>query len=351
MWYHPETVRLLAGYLGIPRESLQEVLCDDVRQAWVGNNHAMEGITHEREGQSHTDCWGIEWVKAGHFNQIRRSPLEEADEETAWRYEHPYGCVNDLLKAMEPLGELSRDYFIGCDISPCLFEFVCRVRGMEQAILDLGARPELASKMLSDAAAFQCHLATEACTRFELDWLWTGDDVAGQQSMLINPRVWRELVRPHLESIVQVGKKHHLWVAYHCCGALLPIIPDLVEIGVDVLNPIQTRCPGMDPAKLKEEFGAHLSFMGGVDTQHLLPHASASEVYRETRRLIDVMTADGGGYILAASHTVPPETPRENIFALYAAAGLTEEEILDRATDVRNRGRTTGRAAAESGML
>jgi uroporphyrinogen decarboxylase len=348
MWYHPETVHRLAADLEIPPGRLQEVLCDDVRQAWVGNNQAMEGIIHEREGESHTDCWGIEWVKAGPFNQIRRSPLEEADEETARRYEHPYECVNDLLTAMEPLGELSRDYFIGCDVSPCLFEMVCRVRGMEQTILDLGARPELAAKMLSDAAAFQCHLAAEACARFELDWLWTGDDVAGQQAMLMNPKVWRALVRPHLEAIIQIGKKHDLWVAYHCCGAVLPIIPDLIEIGVDVLNPVQTNCPGMDPARLKEEFGAHLSFMGGVDTQHLLPYASASEVFRETRRLIDLMTSDGGGYILAASHTVPPETPRENIFALYAAAGLSEEEILDRASGVRKRERCIGGTAAES---
>ncbi|MGB2957988.1 MAG: uroporphyrinogen decarboxylase family protein [Bacteroidota bacterium] len=335
MWYHPETVRRLAEDLRVPRGRLPEVLGDDVRQAWVGNNHAMEGITHEREGESHIDCWGIEWVRVGPFNQIRRSPLEEADEETARGYKHPYEYVGELLTAMEPLAKLSRDYFIGCDVSPCLFEMVCRVRGMEQAILDLGARRELAAKMLSDAAAFQCHLAEEACKGFALDWLWTGDDVAGQQAMLINPRIWRELVRPHLEAIVQIGKRHGLWVAHHCCGSLLPIIPDLIDIGVDVLNPIQTNCPGMDAARLKKEFGKHLSFMGGVDTQHLLPHGSASEVFRETRRLIDLMTSDGGGYILAASHTVPPETPRENIFALYAAAGLSEEEILDRATDVR----------------
>ncbi len=345
MWYHPVTARRLEGDLEIPRGRLPEVLSDDVRQAWVGNNHAMEGITHEREGESHTDCWGIEWVKVGPFNQIRRSPLEVADEASLRGYEHPYACVAELLSAMEPLSPLTRDYFIGCDISPCLFEMVCRVRGMEQAILDLAARRDLAATMLSETAAFQRHLATEACSRFALDWLWTGDDVAGQQAMLMHPRVWREMVRPHLESIVQIGKRNGLWVAYHCCGALLPIIPDLVEIGVDVLNPIQSNCPGMDAARLKAEFGAHLSFMGGVDTQHLLPHASASDVFRETRRLIELMTCDGGGYILAASHTVPPETPRENIFALYAAAGVSEEEILDRAADVRERER---RSAGES---
>ena len=106
-----------------------------------------------------------------------------------------------------------------------------------------------------------------------------------------------------------VGKAHGLYVAYHCCGALRPIIPDLVEMGLDVLNPIQCNCPGMDAVDLKREFGAELTFMGGVDTQGLLPTRHGDEVRRATRALIDGMTSDGGGYILAASHTIPPETP------------------------------------------
>ena len=100
-------------------------------------------------------------------------------------------------------------------------------------------------------------------------------------------------------------------MAYHCCGALRPIIPDLMEIGLDVLNPVQAGCPGMDPLELKREFGEKLSFMGGVDTQDLLPFGSAADVRRATERLLDGMTAGGGGYILAASHTIPPETPDE----------------------------------------
>ena len=91
----------------------------------------------------------------------------------------------------------------------------------------------------------------------------------------------------------------------------------------------------MDPLELKQEFGADLSFMGGVDTQGLLPKGTAAEVRRETERLLKGMTADGGGYILAASHTVPPETPIENIFAMYEVAGVSRQEIYDRAADIR----------------
>ena len=153
--------------------------------------------------------------------------------------------------------------------------------------------------------------------------------------MIMNPDTWRSLIKPHLERVFAVGKKYNLPVAYHCCGALRPIIPDLIEIGMDVLNPVQGNCPGMDPLELKREFGDQLTFMGGLDTQYMLPNGSVDEVRHETDRLIGGMTAGGGGYILAASHTIPPETPDENIFAMYEQAGITKEEIFDRAALIR----------------
>ena len=125
------------------------------------------------------------------------------------------------------------------------------------------------------------------------------------------------------------------WEPRPSIRGLRPIIPDLIEIGLDVLNPIQGNCPGMDPITLKKEFGDKLAFMGGVDTQDLLPHASLAEVRRATAELLQGMTAGVGGYILAASHTIPPETPDENIFGLYAEAGISREEIFDHAAQIR----------------
>ncbi len=338
MWFPPDTTRRLSKLLDIPAARVVGVMGDDVRQAWVGNNYPMEGIVHERDGETHTDFWGVEWVKDGPFNQIRFSPLQEADEDEILRYQYPYVQIDHLLQSMEPVISVGSDFFIGCDISPCVFEMVCRIRGMEKAILDLAASPELAGMMLEQAAAFSLRIAKAACDRFPLDWLWTGDDVGGQQAMIMSPECWRDMIRPHLAEIIDVGRSKGLWTAYHSCGSIRPIIPDLIEMGLDVLNPIQCNCPGMDPLELKKEFGAELSFMGGVDTQNLLPNGTADEVYRETMRLLEGMTADGGGYILAASHAVPPETPLENIFAMYKAAGVTREEILDRATEVRATG-------------
>jgi uroporphyrinogen decarboxylase len=93
----------------------------------------------------------------------------------------------------------------------------------------------------------------------------------------------------------------------------------------------------MDALELKRDFGAHISFMGGVDTQYLLPRGTAAEVARATAQLIEGMTSDGGGFILAASHTIPPETPDDNIFAMYAEAGIPREQIFDRAAGIRRR--------------
>jgi uroporphyrinogen decarboxylase len=335
MWFHPETAARLGSALDIPPAAVPGVLGNDVRQTWVGNNAAMEGVVHEREGMTHRDDWGVEWIRVGAFNQVLRPPLQSADAEAVRRYEFPYHRVDALMETMDRCARDAGDFFLGCDVSPCLFELVCRLRGMEQASIDLALDPLLAAHLLDRARDFAVHLSERACTRYRLDWLWTGDDVAGQKSMIMSPATWRTMLKPRLADIVAVGRRHGLPCAYHCCGALRPIIPDLIEIGVTVLNPIQCNCPGMDPAELKREFGAALTFMGGVDTVDLLPNGSAQEVTRATRSLIETMTSDGGGYILAASHTIPPETPLGNIFALYTAAGVSREEIEDRAADLR----------------
>jgi len=335
MWFHPDTTRRLGQQLEIPAGFVANAMGDDIRQTWVGNNHAMEGIVHASDGETHTDDWGVEWIKNGPFNQVRRSPLENANEDDIRNYRYPYGHIDELLANMAPVMADAGKFFVGCDISPCLFEMVARLRGMEMAALDLAASPELARTMLEQAGAFSLRLAESACARFPLDWLWTGDDVGGQQAMMMSPPCWREMIRPHLAKIVSTAKSKGLWTAYHSCGSIRPIIQDLIDIGVDVLNPIQCNCPGMDPLELKREFGATLSFMGGVDTQQLLPNGTAEDVYRQTLHLIEGMTTHGGGYILAASHLVPPETPLENIFAMYRAAGVSRDEIFDRAADMR----------------
>ncbi|MCC6581072.1 MAG: hypothetical protein IT440_11590 [Phycisphaeraceae bacterium] len=343
MWFHPDTARHLSEVLEIPAGCVGEAMGDDIRQAWVNNNYPMCGITHEHDGEGHTDEWGIRWVKHGGFNQIEHSPIQDAGPEDIQRYAFPYDKIDALLTLMDTVVPESENHFVGCDVSPCAFEMYWRLRGMEQGMLDLAGSPEVAGELIRRCADFAEELARRACAKYALDWLWTGDDVAGQQGMLMSPSMWRELVQPHLERVIRVGQSHGLPIAYHSCGAVRPIIADLIDSGVNILNPIQCNCPGMDPLELKREFGTHLAFMGGVDTQDLLPHGSVKQVRAATQRLIEGMTADGGGYILAASHTVPPETPLDNIFAMYEVAGITRTRIHDAAADIRARLSNTAR--------
>ncbi len=335
MWFHPATAQHLAELLEIPAARVGEAMGNDISQTWVNNNYAMEGIIHAHDG----DGWGIRWVKQYFFNQIAGFPLAGAPREAVLAYRFPCDRAEALLALMQPVVARAADTFIGCDVSPCVFEMYWRLRGMTDALTDMAADPELAGTMFGRCADFANALGAEACRRFPLDWYWTGDDIASQTGMMMSPRAWREQIKPHLARTFAVGKAAGRPVAYHCCGALRPIIPDLIEIGMDVLNPVQSNCPGMDPLELKREFGSQITFMGGVDTQELLPHGTAAEVRRATAHLIEGMTADGGGYILAASHTIPPETPDENIFAMYTEAGISRQEIYDRAAGIRARSR------------
>jgi uroporphyrinogen decarboxylase len=337
MWFHPGTVELLAGTLEVPGAAVGEAMGNDIVQTWVNNNYAMEGIVHEHDGEGHVDEWGVGWVKRFSFNQIEHYPLAGKPREEVLAYDFPHHRAEFLLGRMQPVLASRGDCFVGCDVSPCVFEMYWRLRGMQDAMLDMAQDPDLAQEMFGRCADFAIRVGEQACARFPLDWYWTGDDVSGQRCMMMSPAAWRRLIRPHLERVFATGKKWNLPIAYHCCGALRPIIGDLVEMGLTVLNPIQANCPGMEAEELKREFGRALTFMGGVDTQYLLPRGSVEEVRRVTARLLEVMMADGGGYILAASHTISPETPLENVFAMYAEAGVSREEIFDRASAIRAR--------------
>jgi uroporphyrinogen decarboxylase len=337
MWFHPGTTQILAGLLEIPPSEVGGVMGNDVCQRWVAHNHAMEGIVHERDGEGHTDFWGVEWERVDGFNQIRRYPLQGASPAAVDAYPFPYDKIPDLLSNMDALAPFAETHFIGCDVSPCVFEMFGRLFGMEDAMYQIAdASPEFL-RFVRRSTDFMVELSEQACKRYAMDWFWTGDDVGGQRGMMMSPDMWRELIKPELARVYGVGQKYGHPVAYHSCGGIRPIIPDLIEIGLNVLNPIQCDCPGMDAAELKKDFGKHLTFMGGVDTIDLLPNGSPDDVCRATRQLLDVMTADGGGYILAASHTVAPETPIDNIFAMYHEAGITRESIFDAAADIRKR--------------
>jgi uroporphyrinogen decarboxylase len=171
MWFHPQTAERLARLLEIPIGRLSEAMGDDVRQTWVNNNYAMEGIVHEHDGESHVDAWGVEWTRQYGFNQITGFPLARASREEVLRYRFPIDCLEQLMALMLPVVALERDYFIGCDVSPCVYEMYWRLRGIEMALLDMAEEPEFASEMLKRCADFSAELSRAALARYQLDWL------------------------------------------------------------------------------------------------------------------------------------------------------------------------------------
>jgi uroporphyrinogen decarboxylase len=138
--------------------------------------------------------------------------------------------------------------------------------------------------------------------------------------MLISPAMWRRVFKPRIRGMFEAfkGAKPDVKLAWHSCGSIVPIIPDFIEVGLDILNPIQPRARGMEPRFLKREYGRDLCFFGGLDIQELLPRGTPAQVRDEVRRLVEILGADGG-YILAPAHNVQDDTPTENILAVFEA--------------------------------
>ena len=137
--------------------------------------------------------------------------------------------------------------------------------------------------------------------------------------MLLSPRVWRERIKPFSGRLITTFKQMGLKTFYHSCGSIVPVINDFVELGLDILEPIQVSAAGMSPEEVFAGFGDRLSFNGAIDVVRLLPNATPEEVYRETTRTIDILGRQGG-YIVSPSHQVQGDTPPENVVAIFDAA-------------------------------
>jgi uroporphyrinogen decarboxylase len=149
-----------------------------------------------------------------------------------------------------------------------------------------------------------------------IDIVLIGDDYGMQDRMIISPRMWRKLVKPRVKKVVKVIKElADVKVMLHCCGSIYPIIPDLIEIGFDILNNLQPRAQDMDHKKIKSKFGDKLCFHGGVDIQHILPKGTQKEVQKEVQRVFNTLGVDGTGYILATAHNILADVPPQNINA------------------------------------
>lgn len=196
------------------------------------------------------------------------------------------------------------------------------LRGFEGWYMDLACRPDFAVALMVRVRDLTLRMAEHFLKAVGpyLDVVATGDDIATQKAPMVSPSMYRDLIKPLQREQFSFFHAHTpAKVFYHTCGSVYALLPDLIEIGVEILNPVQVSAAEMgDTARLKREFGADLCFWGGIDTQHILPHGTPEEVRAEVRRRIADL-APGGGYILNAVHNIQPDVPVENILALYEA--------------------------------
>jgi uroporphyrinogen decarboxylase len=192
------------------------------------------------------------------------------------------------------------------------------VRGWEEFFLDMIERPDWVHFLCRKFTDFYLEDYTRAAeiTRGRIDLFLLISDLGSQNGPLISKVMFREFVAPCMKEMIDCIHGLGARVLFHSCGSIAPLIPELISLGVDVLDPIQPTGPAMQPEALKAAFGDRLCFHGGIDMQHLLPHGTPAQVRNEAHRYADVL-GGGGGYILAPTHLFQPDVPPENVLAVY----------------------------------
>ncbi len=270
------------------------------------------------------DIWGVGFrpnqTAVGFYMDLADSPLRGLDS-AAELDDYPWPTAD--LWDYSTLAEQARrhgDRWLWAH-SRGIFEISWFLRGFDEFLLDLADAPERAAAVMDRVQAYLMERTRRILEagRGLIDMIEYNDDVGSQNGLLLSPAMWRAHIKPRMAEFIRLCRPYGVAVRYHSCGGIRPIIADLIEIGVDVLNPVQTAARGMEAAGLKRDFGDRLSFNGGIDTQGLLPNATAGEVRVETRRLIDTL-GRGGGFILAPSHVYQADVPVENVIAVYETA-------------------------------
>jgi len=281
------------------------------------------------------DEWGIVWKNvpyqtsygAGQYTEMVGHPL--ADSSAFDTYQPPDPHRPELyLEAEQVLRTYQDEYWIVGVTVTTVFETAWALRGYEQTLLDLATDPDLIERLFD--IPFQYHLAAaQRLVKMGVDMIWIGDDVGTQHRMLVSPDTWRQHFKPRLETFITSckGINPEVKIAYHSDGQIEPIIPDLIDIGLDVLNPIQPGC--MDPAVIKQKYGNNLCFWGTIDEQYTLPFGTPSDVEKEVRTRLDTVGRNGG-LIIGPTHHVQLDTPMENFWAMVqAVTGRTRSDIID----------------------
>jgi len=320
--------------LARPSEAVLVRLRVDTRYVHAGAAAGFEGgiVRAERGGRVWHDLvdeFGVRWSmpeESPLYMDITDHPLAEATIADVADYPWPRGDDPGRFAGLRERALALRDetpYAVVSGISGVVYEICWYMRGLERWLMDTLEQP-----------AF-CEAVLERTLGFWLDWfdaflrevgdvvdvIMIGDDIAGQSGPLFRPEFYRRVVKPRQKKLVQMIRSQtdaKIW--YHTCGACRAFIPDLLDNGIDVLNPVQISAADMDPAGLKAEFGDRLSFWGGgIDAQHVLPRADPATVREHVRRNLEALKP-GGGYVFNNVHNIQAGVPPENVLAMYDAA-------------------------------
>ena len=265
---------------------------------------------------AHIDEWGVahEPGSVAHFEkmispmrnfetpeEVRNFPLPDVLEDYRWE------GIEKEVAAIKNKG-LAAVYF-----AIQVFEPAWYLRGMDNLLMDMAVDEDMAKACLDRMTEVKAKMC-ERIARAGYDVIIYGDDVGTQHGMMMHPDLWRKWLKPTMETVIKAAKDINpdLIAVYHSDGIIYDIIPDLIEIGVDVLNPIQPEC--MDPVKIKELYGDRLSFWGTIGTQSTMPFGTPEEVEKTVRHMIETV-GNGGGFLVAPTHLLEPEVSWENIEA------------------------------------
>jgi len=268
--------------------------------------------TGERLDDTHyTDAFGVIWEEStpGEIGMVREPRLREP---TLQGYEFPSPDLPGLFDSFDDHAATQPDLYLIWGIGFSLYERAWSLRGMEPFLTDMVEHPAFAHELLDRICNFNVALTNRACGH-TFDMVRFGDDWGSQRGLIMGPGLWREFIKPRFARMIQAAADHGKTTLLHSDGDISAIIPDLIEIGLTCLNPVQPDV--MDIYQLKREYGKDIAFLGGVSVQHLLPNETPEGVRTEVRRLIREVGA-GGGFIVGPTHSLGRDIPLENLLVL-----------------------------------
>lgn len=333
----PETqTRTQIRYLQLPKveEDFRSLLGVDVESADPDTAAEETPIMPDGLGRSYVDRWGCKWLmpEGGRYFDIVDYPLAHVEtaaglDAVRWPAEGSKAMLDCIeTDAREIVMGRGRALVLG-RTCPGIYEMLHILCGYEKALTDLASNPALSEAIMDKVLELKLLYYSEAIKRIpaDIEWFIIGesDDLGSQSGLIISPQMYRRLIKPRHVELFRAIKQFsggRAFIELHSCGAIRKIIPDLIESGVEVLNPVQVSAAGMgDTKSLKKEFGGDLVFHGGgVDSQRTLPCGSPQDVKDEVKRRIDDL-APGGGFIFTPVHSIQHDVPYENFIAMLEA--------------------------------